>query len=284
LTVQAAGVSMADYGKLLLQVSMARPAPRALLTPSVGITESFVALRRRIGALQRTPTRRVHAAVVAGALGLAFVLGVIPWRAVASSPVTYLDFRRVANQSLDESMGRGDMHGNDLRSLPRGEHVLGGVRFKIEDRLVQLAGRTLANRPTSVSIPVERRLTSLAVLHATAWGSAASNKPEHVPDGTPVGRYELHYADGSVETLPLVYGVDVRDWWAPNRDDGLPAQAAALAWTGQNEATKVWSKVGLRLYVRIWKNPLPAREVSRLEFVSSGEVAAPFCVAATCGE
>jgi hypothetical protein len=85
-------------------------------------------------------------------------------------------------------------------------------------------------------------------------------------------------------------GEDVADWWyvvgAP-----VPAPSKAeVAWTGKNEAASRFSMAGtewsVRLYLKTWKNPHPAKEIKSLDMVTGDQMpgqgaAAPFLVALT---
>jgi beta-lactamase regulating signal transducer with metallopeptidase domain len=285
LTLRAAASSPAEYGRLLLKVTTGSEPVQPAGLPAVAIVESYDSLRRRLHALRLLrPLQRAHLVTAATCLAMLALIGVVPWRAVAGARVSYLDLRPVGNQELDSGFGSGKLSDNSLAELPRGEQVLAGFRFRVEDRGIQLMGKVLGDRPTSVSpIRVDRRFSTLAVLHATAWGGQAPGKEYHTPDGTPVGEYRVHYAGGDSEVIPVVYGEDLRDWWVPGRDDG-PVSRGRLAWTGHNGAAGIYGNPSIRLYASQWKNPRPHQQVSHIEFVSLGEVAAPFCIAMTCGD
>ncbi len=164
---------------------------------------------------------------------------------------------------------------NNWGTLPSGTVILGGVPFDLRG-VVQLNGRNTEARiagliPRSVVIPLDRLVHRLHVLHAVQWGD---------PAGTVVARYRLHYADGSVEELPMEFERDVMAWWVGwNQPHGDLSRAKRVA-TGSNAALPgdQWS---LALYLRSWDNPHPERRVTRVEFESMMQNSAPFIAGLT---
>ena len=98
-------------------------------------------------------------------------------------------------------------------------------------------------------------------------------------DGTPVGRYVLHYADGQTAELPIVYGRDTRNWWTVA---GEPAETpdAAVVWRGATPAATAEGQ-SLRLWKRTYPNPRPDVEIVALDFISAEAYPAPFVIAIT---
>src|SRR5262249_31484244 len=124
----------------------------------------------------------------------------------------------------------------------------------------------------AAGIKVGATFARLCILQATHWD---------VTKGTLVGSYTVHYVDNSHETIPIVFGKDVRNWWY-SEGAKEPGRAVA-AWHGENdEAWRCNRK--LRLYLSIWKNPYPARKVASIDFASTNAGVAPFCVAMTIEE
>jgi len=164
---------------------------------------------------------------------------------------------------------------NGFSQLRRGERVLGAVKFRIDDRTIQLGSKNLAHAPAKVEgIPVNRRISRFYVLQAAQYGS-----PRSVLDGTTIGEYKIHYEDDSTASMAIVYGEDVRDWW--NWDDGRPATRGKVVWTGSNP-TADESGVTLRLYLGVWENPHPEKKLTNVDIVSTmNTICAPFCVAIT---
>jgi hypothetical protein len=179
-----------------------------------------------------------------------------------------LDLQPKCNQKITDLSGPGDFEGNGLAELPRGEETFCRVKFRILDKLIQLAGTNLPDAPEKAEgIPVNEKATRLYVLHAAQWSA---------PDSTVIGQFTLHYEGGSTASMPIVYGEDVRDWWAS--DGGTPVTRGRVVWTGSNVVTDP-RNVALRLYLSVWENPHPDKKIASLDYVSSKTACAPFCVA-----
>jgi hypothetical protein len=185
--------------------------------------------------------------------------------------VTFVDLNPQANQKLKEGYGS---EGNNLAALPTGEQTFAGAKFKIGPGLIQLSGKESADRPEKVEgIKVNTKCSKLYLLHACHWGAK--------DDGI-IGYYTVHYDDKSHETIPIVYGKDVLDWWYSA--DAKEPTRGKVAWKGDNDDAKNGGAM-IRLYLTVWKNPEPARKVVSIDFGSTNaEKAAPFCVAITAEE
>jgi hypothetical protein len=170
--------------------------------------------------------------------------------------------------------------GNNLAELPRGVHFFEGVKFKIGEGVIQVGGSFLPRTPGKVEgIAVGRAFSTLHILHTTGWGDSAPA----VWEGTVIGRYVLHYEDGSIENVPIVYGKDVRDWWAARASEGITRGALDLrvAWTGSNALTEQNNAL-VRLFLTTWINPAPEKKVLRIDCTSRKHLpTAPICVAMT---
>ncbi len=169
---------------------------------------------------------------------------------------------------------------DDLRGLPTGEQVLGGIPFDVRGVVLLENGRRARDyapapggHPVRVEgIQVGSRLRRLHVLHAAIAGA---------PVSTVVGSYVLNYADGTRQKLEIVYGRDLRDWWhGGHGDPAAEVTGARVVWTGSNPVTDRY-KASLRLFLRSYENPRPEVEVRSIDFVSSLTPAAPFLVAMT---
>jgi WD40 repeat protein/tRNA A-37 threonylcarbamoyl transferase component Bud32 len=194
---------------------------------------------------------------------------------------------RQLQERLEQLLGppyvpRGNMVCIDLQSktnqetseVPRGEQILGGVKFQIGDGMIQMGGNRTAGRPKEVrGIRIDRRCASLYILHSAIYGA--------VPDHTRIGQYDVHYGDGTKETIGIVYGEDLRDWW--NIDKSRPVSRGIVAWEGGNVVSGSRSTT-LRLYLTKWTNPRPEKEVASIDYVSANTVMAPFCMAMTVEE
>jgi WD40 repeat protein/serine/threonine protein kinase/peroxiredoxin len=185
--------------------------------------------------------------------------------------LTFIDIGSKANQKLSEQLH--NKPDSDLKELPQGEQSFGGVRFNVVDALIQLAGKYVSDRPVKIEgIPVNGKFSKLYIVHGTGWSTA---------DGVVIGQYDVHYEDETVETVSVVYGEDVRDWYCAG--EMKPLTRGHLAWEGNNVCTRREGKT-LRLYLTAWENPWPDKRVVSIDCVSLNTPAAPFCVAMTVEE
>jgi hypothetical protein len=135
------------------------------------------------------------------------------------------------------------------------------VPFEISG-IIQTAGgqmtRATSFRPTRVVIPIDRKFTTLHLLH---FGEFVS------PHGRANALAILHYADGQEQRFPLRYGVHYQDWHHPV--EGTPATHpdTEYAW-----AMLPLSDPASRMLTAIWQtafaNPRPGAVVSTLEIRS----------------
>ena len=204
-----------------------------------------------------------------------------PWALAGEPKFAYVDLQPKANQKLSDTFHSG-RKGHNLAKLGTGEQTLDGVKFKIGDKLVQLGSSLMKEGfPRKIeAIAVDRSFSRLYILHATGFGGyGKEGDPLFVADGTPIGEYKVHYADKSTETIPVVYGKDVRDWW--NVDKSKEVSRGKLAWEGTNDYVKQFD-LKIRIYRTTWENPHPAKRVTRIDYLAVGNtVCAPFCVALT---
>jgi hypothetical protein len=193
----------------------------------------------------------------------------------AEKSVTYVDLQPKTNQKLKDPF-HGSSDANDLAELKEGKQTLEGLKFNIGKGLIQLANDNLKDQlPEKVEgIKVDAKFAKLHILQAT--GHSAD-------DDTVIAKYVLHYADKSVETIEVVYGKDVRDWWYLEGEK--ETSRAKVVWKGDNEDAKA-SKCGIRLYMSTWKNPKPDKKVASIDYIGrkADTAAAPFCIAMTMEE
>lgn len=192
--------------------------------------------------------------------------------------LTFIDVQSKANQQLAAPF-HGGTKGNDLTALPQGKQTLGSLTFDIGSGVIQLGSAIVKDKPPfMVDIPVNQAFVKLHILHGTG-GSGASGRGRRVPDNEQVGTYGINYADGSGTTIPIVYGVDLRDWW--NWDNNKPVTRGKVVWTGENAYAKKNGKK-LRLYAVTWENPHPEKKVRSIGFFAADDTpCALFCVAMT---
>jgi hypothetical protein len=200
----------------------------------------------------------------------------------------FVDLGPYFNMMRDDNFGSG-RDGNDLKSVgKKGSRTFGGVNFKLGDGVVQLNSQFLAKqKPTKVEgIKVGRAAKKIYIVHGTGYGNGQGTgtpgnpgEPGFVADGTKIAEYKVHYADNTSAVIPVVYGEDVRDWWAVENAPGV--KRGKIAWKGQNALTKEFD-CGIRLYLTSWDNPHPAKKIANIDYVKVGDSpAAPFCVAIT---
>jgi hypothetical protein len=172
----------------------------------------------------------------------------------------------------------GDFHGNGIAELPKGEPILGGIKFRTSDEMMQLGCVRLPTAPAVIAgIPVNRKIANLYFLHAVQYG-----QPSRVQDGTRIGEYKMYYQDGSDTSMPLIFGQHVRDWWIS--DEGKPVTRGRVVWTGANPSSDRMN-LSIRLYLAAWENPHPDQLVTHLDFVGIQDgLCAPFCMAITAEE
>jgi hypothetical protein len=157
-----------------------------------------------------------------------------------------------------------------LAQFPLGAQTLAGAVFRIINpagnggkSVIALRGTARASYPAAVTgITVGLRARALYFLHTCAWGSE---------EGTEVGAYIVHYADGTSARIPLRIGVQLADWYV----DPMELPFAQVAWTG-NAKDKPGS---IGVYAMRWPNAYPDREIASLDFVSACGDSVPVLVA-----
>ncbi len=182
-----------------------------------------------------------------------------------------IDLSSHYNGALNETWQKGGQQNNTLKDLPRGIQTLDGVTFDVRG-VVQLSGRQAERElrvqfPQAVQdIPVQQVAEKIHLLHACGWPAAP---------GTQLGAYLIHYSNGQVNSIPIVYGDDVRDWWMGGGD--MPA--VNVVWTGINHAAPNDPRIGL--CKTTWVNPLPSAKIDCIHYESAMTDAAPFLIAIT---
>lgn len=133
------------------------------------------------------------------------------------SAVEFVDFAAARNRSWrDGEAVRGWNETPDFLSpneIPNGVFTAFGIPFAVinEPRLggrdlVMLSAEGFAGAPKRATVAVRQPSSAraLALLHA----ACRTTRP-----GTPHGFLHLAYADGSTDTMPVVSGRDISDWW-----------------------------------------------------------------------
>ena len=209
----------------------------------------------------------------------ALAVAVFTSSTLAADEFIPIDIQPQCNGILADSWGSGRA-GSTLESLPSGPQMFDNTKFYIGKQLIQLGSTrdAFTKRPEKVEgIKVDCKLGKLHFLHAVQDGSL---EPWFVHDNTVVGEYRVNFDDRSAAIIPIVYGVDVRDWFYSARERG--PDHATIAWVGDNDFAKgVGARI--RLYKTTWENPWPHKKVTTIDFScrKTETLAAPFCVAIT---
>lgn len=189
----------------------------------------------------------------------------------ADEKITYVDLQPRANHKLTDTYPSKHYENNDLGELPTGKQTFDGIPFFVGEKMIVLGSKRLPLMPEKVKgIAVGARANQMHILHASCYNT--------VEDGTLVGKYVVNYDDKSQETIELVYGKDLRDWWAMQNEPEVTR--GKVIWTGNNKTAKERGFT-LRLFLLTWKNPKPARSIASIDFIGAQTDCAPFCVAIT---
>jgi hypothetical protein len=169
--------------------------------------------------------------------------------------------------------------GNDLATLPPGLQTFEGMPFEIQG-VIQLSGAMYKERgetfPERVeNIPVKRQCKALHFLQASSWVWLDYQKKIPFPKGTELGSYAVHYADGQIKLIPILYGKDVADWFSRTPEDP-EVTGTHIAWSGTNAF-----KRNVRLFLSSWQNPLPAMKIESIDYASAMTTASPFLIGIT---
>jgi WD40 repeat protein len=185
------------------------------------------------------------------------------------TPAHLIDLSAYFNGSLDsEPMGRSIPARPFLDNLPRGFQILPGsnrIQFDLRGVVQLNHADEFPGVPRSVEgIQIGQKCHRLYFLQATGWRES---------EDAAIGAYILHYADGTQQEVPILYGQDLLEWISPDSD---ALRIATVAWTGTNS-----ERGAIRLFERTWQNPHPDVEIETLDFVSKMTKCAPFLIAIT---
>ncbi|MDH7602544.1 MAG: glycoside hydrolase family 20 zincin-like fold domain-containing protein [Armatimonadota bacterium] len=180
----------------------------------------------------------------------------------------YCNIARVDSARKIGWLGIG--RGYDLGDLPSGLVSIEETPFCIlpanrhSASVIMLGGVGVAqDLPSAVrGIQVGGRVKSLRFLHGCAYGAEG---------GCTVGRYVIHFEDGSTETIDLVCGNNIFAW-----DDQSTAATYGHAWK-----TLLRDKRVAGVGILKWDNPKPDVKVESFDFISELPEACPFLLAVT---
>lgn len=159
----------------------------------------------------------------------------------------------------------------DLSALPPGPGRYGGVTFHVH-ALVQLMSDYPQHRmslfpPAVHGIPIGRRCFRVHALHGTQGD---------IRPGQTVARLVLHHRSGASSELPIVYGEDVGDCFAP--DTVVPQNPrSVIAWQTKAAGNSPSSV----LYRTTWANPRPDDDVVLMDYISTVQGSGSFLLGMT---
>ncbi len=187
--------------------------------------------------------------------------------------LTFVDLTPTGTNFLADGPGEPD-DDNNLDQVPRGVHKMGDAYFRIGDKMVHVRGTSKAGMPLSVEgIKVAARGKRIHFLHGNQQKADAKAN---------LGDYVIHYADGSRERIPIMYGRNLIDWWDTGvKKDDLPD--ARIAWRGSNTMLdkRENRNIKIGLWAFTWTNPHPDKEIATIDVVSAVSGCDPFLVAVT---
>ncbi len=140
----------------------------------------------------------------------------------------------------------------EVEGLPAGPVSFGHVTFDVKGGFMPEVG-------DEVVVPVARQASALYFLH----GAKLSDRDAMVEalkdklhwDGVPIAEYEVRYASGATETIPVRYSMEVRD-----PEPGWCAAPIVYNSIGVTPAT--CESEGLHLYAMQWRNPRADDEIA----------------------
>jgi beta-galactosidase len=198
---------------------------------------------------------------------------------------TGLDLARYVNRGyFDEKAGDGvggwtDQGDNDMRYfLINHTGVVGGmavaaegfptavklqgVEYHLTDPKTNNGKGIIVMRAGEIDPSALKEVRGIPANGATAdriWFLHTGAGPSKGGNGTVVARYEIVYADGSRELVPVRIGQEIGDWWEPK-----PLAGAIVAWTGRNE-----KKSPIGIYSMFWDNPHPEKPIASVDVIGS---------------
>ena len=134
-----------------------------------------------------------------------------------------------------------------LPGLPEGAVRFGHLQFAVAGAVSPDAGKEIV-------VPVGRQATALYLLHAANLPDRAAmvealKRRQHW-QGVPVAEYEVRYASGKSEIIPVRYSMELRD---PEPDWCV----APIAYNSLGVYPATAAASGVHLYSMQWKNPHP---------------------------
>jgi hypothetical protein len=178
---------------------------------------------------------------------------------------TTIDLSSYANRGLRDDKNKGivsfsNQGENDLRFVPTGRQVMGGVPFAIATTpkailcLYSISGENKELPKAIKGIKVGQKTDVLFFLHAFAWGN---EKPF---------TYQVNYEDGTSTAIEIITGRQVVGHWDdPMRHQDLMAKYGAfVACRGDNPMHK-----GVVITGYEWVNPHPEKAIRDVDFLTT---------------
>ena len=182
-----------------------------------------------------------------------------------------VDIQAKSTHFLEEGT---DAPANNLAALTPGPFQFGEIPFRIGRRYVQLAGLYVHNCPEAVrGIEVNCKAQKVHFLHGTTHSYGVL--------GQQIATYIFHYEDGTSESMPVVTGRHLREWYC-SADASQLATRAEVAWSGTN-APSAKKDRKIEFYHCCWENPWPDKTIVAIDLQRSRlERPSMFCLAITC--
>jgi hypothetical protein len=159
-----------------------------------------------------------------------------------------------------------------------GKRIFDGLPFWVNGRAVlygkQQADDSEKNRddyPEIIGVKVGRTFDELHLLHTTQWPDI---------EGTTIARVRLNYTDGTKREMDIGYGVHTRDWQRLQTEEreAVTDPQTKVVWRGPGKEN---FKSSQRMFKSVLMNPLKAKRVDTIDFVSAGQIASYGLYAAT---
>ena len=198
----------------------------------------------------------------------------IPARSPEAS-ARQIDLSKYYNQSLFDvpfrTRKKTETNKRFWNRLPVGLVRLNGVQFDVRG-IVRLKGGDHA--PDSLVVMPPTKVEKIAINQKATWIHVLHNCSfnKNVGWGEYLGRYMLHYEDGSEKPLYINYGLHLVTW--VNNPFAVPTQADFGWREGAFHQTRTLTHC-------VWENPEPDKTIASVTFESTGSRASPFLVAMT---
>ena len=184
-----------------------------------------------------------------------------------------VDLSKHYNQSLFDSVYREQKEATPQgflwKELPVGLVTFNGIDFDLRG-VIRLIGAD--NQSKQFLSPPPRRVDKIAVNQKATWIHVLHNCSFvfSVRHGLPLGRYLLHFEDGTEATLPIRYGQHLVTW--ANNPHATPTHAV-FAW---KEGDFNHAKTVVHC---TWENPQPDKVIKAITFQSAVSSSSPFLYA-----